>query len=79
MPLNQRMDEKKCGTFTQQSTTQGERILQFAWKWKELENTFLFEVTQILKQENSITHSKVETTYKAKDNQSIVHNPREAR
>ena len=47
-------------------------------EWMEIENIILFEVTQTQNQENSIAYSNVDTTNKAKDNQSIVHNHREA-
>ena len=51
MPLNQRMDKEKCGTFTQCSNTQQEKndILKFAGKWMDLENTILSELIQIQK------------------------------
>ena len=45
----------------------------------ELENPILFVETQTQNQENSITHSKLDTTYKEKVNQSIVHNHKQAR
>ena len=37
-------------------------------------NSILFEGIQTQNQENSTIHSNVDITYKAKDNQSVVHN-----
>ena len=42
-------------------------------------NSILFEGIQTQNQENSTIHSNVDITYKAKDNQSVVHNHKEAR
>ena len=81
MPLNQRMDNENVVHLYNRVLLSGKKkkndILQ--WKWMEVENPILFVETQTQNQENSITHSKVDTTYKATDNKFVVHNHREAR
>jgi hypothetical protein len=44
----QRYDYRKCGTFTQRSTTQlleTMKFLKFLGKWMELENNILSDIT----------------------------------
>ena len=56
MPLNRGMDTKKCGTFTQWSTTQllKDELMKFLGKWLDLEGIILSEVTQSQKNSNDM-------------------------
>ena len=56
MPLNIGMDTKKCGTFTQWSTTQllKNEFMKFLGKWMDVEGIILSEVTQSQKNSNDM-------------------------
>ena len=59
-PLNRGMDTKKCGTFTQWSTTQllKNELMKFLGKWLDLEGIILSEVTQSQKKSHDMNSLK---------------------